>query len=76
MAYGVQAMPAYLLIGEDGTILSPRAKRPSSRTVAAELNQAFDRVARYQSFVLPPLPAPAKLAPPAALPGPVARLRP
>jgi peroxiredoxin len=76
VAYGVQAMPAYLLIGEDGTILSPRAKRPSSRAVATELNQAFGRAARYQSFVLPPLPFPAKPAPPAALPGPVARLRP
>jgi len=30
-AYGVQAVPAYVLIAEDGNILNPRPKRPSSR---------------------------------------------
>jgi peroxiredoxin len=75
MAYGVQTMPAYLLIAEDGTVLNPKPKRPSSRAVAAELNQAFGRAARYQSFALPPLPIPAKPARPTALPGPTAGLR-
>jgi peroxiredoxin len=75
VAYGVQAMPAYVLIGEDGTILNPRPKRPSSRAATAELTQAFGRAARYRAFALPPLP-PAKSTRPAPAPGPMAGLRP
>jgi peroxiredoxin len=52
-AYGVQAVPAYVLIGEDGTILTPRPKRPSSRAAVDELNQAFGKAARYQATLLP-----------------------
>jgi peroxiredoxin len=74
-AYGVQTMPAYVLIGEDGTILNPRPKRPSSRAAVEELNQAFGRAARYHSFGLPPLP-PAKPARPVSASGPTAGLRP
>jgi peroxiredoxin len=76
VAYGVQTMPAYVLIGEDGTILTPRPKRPSSRAVAAELNQAFGRAARYQLFTLPPPVPPAKPTKPAAAAGPTARVQP
>jgi thiol-disulfide isomerase/thioredoxin len=75
LAYGVQAMPAYVLIGEDGSILNPRPKRPSSRAAATELTQAFGRAARYQSFALPPLP-PAKPTRPTSAAGPTAGLRP
>lgn len=73
-AYGVQSVPTYVLIGEDGSILSPRAKRPSSRAAVAELNAAFGRAARYRTFGVPPLPVPA--APPRPLAGPTAGLRP
>jgi peroxiredoxin len=52
-AYGVQAVPAYVLIGEDGTILSPRPKRPSSHAAIEELNQSFGKAARYQATLLP-----------------------
>ena len=48
-AYGLQELPAYVLIGEDGTILDPKPKRPSNRALAAELEQAFGKAARYQA---------------------------
>ena len=48
-AYAVQAVPAYVLIAEDGTILDPRPKRPSSRAAVDELNQSFGKAARYRS---------------------------
>ncbi len=73
-AYSVQSVPTYLLIGEDGTILNSKAKRPSSHAVATELNEAFGRVARYRTFVVPPVPVP--LASPRPLAGPTAGLRP
>jgi peroxiredoxin len=76
VAYGVQAMPSYLLISEDGTILNPKPKRPSSRAVAEELNQAFGRAARYRSFTLPLLTPPAKPTRPATVAGPTAGIRP
>jgi peroxiredoxin len=50
-AYAVQAVPAYILIGEDGTILDPRPKRPSSRAAVDELNQSFGKAARYRATV-------------------------
>ncbi len=60
-AYDLHELPAYFLIGEDGTMLNPKPKRPSSRTVADELNQSFGKAARYRAVELPPLvPAPAK----------------
>ena len=74
-AYGVQTIPAYVLVGEDGTIVNPKPKRPSSRAVAAELNQAVGRAARYRAFSLPPLPPVAKPRP-ATEAGPTAGLRP
>jgi peroxiredoxin len=48
-AYAVQAVPAYVLIAEDGTILDPRPKRPSSRAAFDELNQSFGKATRYQA---------------------------
>jgi peroxiredoxin len=48
-AYTVQAVPAYVLIAEDGTILDPRPKRPSSRAAVDELNQSFGKAARYRA---------------------------
>ncbi len=48
-AYAVQAVPAYVLIAEDGTILDPRPKRPSSRAAVDELNQSFGKAARYRA---------------------------
>ncbi len=45
-AYAVQAVPAYVLIAEDGTILDPRPKRPSSRAAVDDLNKAFGKAAR------------------------------
>ena len=50
-AYGLQELPAYVLIGEDGTILDPKPKRPSNRAVANDLNQSFGKAARYQAAV-------------------------
>ena len=50
-AYAVQAVPAYILIGEDGTILDPRPKRPSSRAAVDELNKSFGKAARYRATV-------------------------
>ncbi len=49
--YNLQELPAYVLIGEDGTILDPRPKRPSNRAVANDLNQSFGKAARYQAAV-------------------------
>ena len=76
-AYGLQELPAYFLIGEDGSLLNPKPKRPSSRTVADELHQSFGKATRYRAVELPPLvPAPTKPvapAPSAPVAGPMAR---
>lgn len=50
-AYAVQTVPAYVLIAEDGTILDPRPKRPSSRAAVDDLNKAFGKAARYRATV-------------------------
>jgi len=50
-AYAVQTVPTYVLIAEDGTILDPRPKRPSSRAAVDELNQSFGKAARYRATV-------------------------
>ncbi|RYY09081.1 MAG: TlpA family protein disulfide reductase [Cytophagaceae bacterium] len=59
LTYGVQTAPAYLLIGEDGIILNPSAKRPSSRAAVDEIKQAFGRAAQYRAVAVP-VPSEAK----------------
>ncbi|RZK23309.1 MAG: TlpA family protein disulfide reductase [Hymenobacter sp.] len=46
-AYGLQEVPTYLLIGEDGTILNPKPKRLSSRAAVDEINQSFGKASTY-----------------------------
>ena len=53
LAYGLQTMPAYLLIGEDGTILNTKTKRPSSRAAVEEITQSFGKAARYRAAAGP-----------------------
>jgi peroxiredoxin len=53
VAYGLQTMPAYLLIGEDGTILNAKPKRPSSRAAVEEITQSFGKAARYRAAAVP-----------------------
>ncbi len=48
-AYAVQEVPAYFLIGEDGTFLNTKPKRLSSRAAVDEINQAFGKASTYTS---------------------------
>ena len=48
-AYAVQEVPAYFLIGEDGTFLNTKPKRLSSRAAIDEINQAFGKASTYTS---------------------------
>ena len=60
VAYGLATAPAYLLIGEDGTILTAKAKRPSSRAAVEEISQSFGKAARYRAAAMPARPSDAK----------------
>ncbi len=48
-SYAVQEVPAYFLIGEDGTFLNTKPKRLSSRAAVDEINQAFGKASTYTS---------------------------
>ena len=48
-AYAVQEVPAYFLIGEDGTFLNTKPKRLSSRAAIDEINQSFGKASTYTS---------------------------
>ncbi|MFD1467586.1 TlpA family protein disulfide reductase [Hymenobacter caeli] len=50
-AYAVQEVPAYFLIGEDGTFLNTKPKRLSSRAAIDEINQAFGKAGAYTSAI-------------------------
>lgn len=50
-AYAVQEVPAYFLIGEDGTFLNTKPKRLSSRAAIDEINQAFGKASTYTSAI-------------------------
>ncbi|WP_161599602.1 TlpA family protein disulfide reductase [Hymenobacter nivis] len=52
-AYAVQEVPAYFLIGEDGTFLNTKPKRLSSRAAIDEINQAFGKASTYTSALEP-----------------------
>lgn len=52
-AYAVQDVPAYFLIGEDGTFLNTKPKRLSSRAAIDEINQAFGKASTYTSALGP-----------------------
>lgn len=48
-AYALQEVPAYFLIGEDGTFLNTKPKRMSSHAAIDEINQAFGKASTYTS---------------------------
>jgi len=49
--YAVQEVPAYFLVGEDGTFLNTRPKRLSSRAAIDEINQSFGKASTYSSAI-------------------------
>ena len=48
-AYALQEVPAYFLVGEDGTFLNTKPKRLSSRAAVDEINQSFGKASTYTS---------------------------
>ena len=48
-AYALQEVPAYFLVGEDGTFLNTKPKRLSSRAAVDEINQSFGKAGTYTS---------------------------
>ena len=57
-AYGLQQLPAFVLLDETGLILDPRPKRLSSRALQDDLKQYMGRAEAYRAV---PLPKPGKL---------------
>lgn len=49
--YGIKEAPAYFLIGEDGTFLTTKPKRPSSHGIAEEINRSFGKAANTASIL-------------------------
>ena len=52
-AYGIELLPTCVLFDEQGRILNPRAKRPSSRALLDELRASPGKGAAYQAVPLP-----------------------
>ena len=50
-AYALQEVPAYFLVGEDGTFLNTKPKRLSSRAAVDEINQSFGKASTYTSML-------------------------
>jgi thiol-disulfide isomerase/thioredoxin len=48
-AYGVQDVPAYFLLAEDGTFLNTKPKRLSSRAAVDEIKESFGKANTYSS---------------------------
>ena len=46
-AYALQEVPAYFLVGEDGTFLNTKPKRLSSRAAFDEINQSLGKAGTY-----------------------------
>ena len=53
-AYGLNTVPAYILLGEDGTILTTKPKRVGSRAAMDEIIQSFGKARLYTAAVVPP----------------------
>ena len=51
-AYGLNKLPAAVLLAEDGTILDPHPKRLSSRALQDDLKAAVGRAAAYRAVVV------------------------
>ena len=51
-AYGIDKLPAAVLLAEDGTILDPHPKRVSSRALQDDLKAAIGRAAAYRAVVV------------------------
>jgi len=51
-AYGIDKLPAAVLLAEDGTILDPHPKRVSSRALQDDLKSAIGRAAAYRAVVV------------------------
>ena len=50
-AYALQDVPAYFLVGEDGTFLNTKPKRLSSRAAIDEINESFGKASTYTSAI-------------------------
>ena len=50
-AFALQEVPAYFLVGEDGTFLNTKPKRLSSRAAVDEINQSFGKASTYTSAI-------------------------
>ena len=50
-AYALQDVPAYFLVGEDGTFLNTKPKRLSSRAAIDEINESFGKASTYTSSI-------------------------
>ena len=50
-AYALQEVPAYFLVGEDGTFVNTKPKRLSSRAAIDEINQSFGKAGTYTSAI-------------------------
>jgi len=48
-AYGVQDVPTYFLLAEDGTFLNTKPKRLSSRAAVDEIKESFGKASTYSS---------------------------
>ncbi|RZK60830.1 MAG: TlpA family protein disulfide reductase, partial [Hymenobacter sp.] len=51
-AYGLEKLPAAVLLAEDGTILDPHPKRLSSRALQDDLKRAIGRAAAYRAVAV------------------------
>lgn len=50
-AYGVQDVPAYFLLAEDGTFLNTKPKRLSSHAAQEEIRESFGKASTYTSLL-------------------------
>jgi hypothetical protein len=51
-AYGLNRLPASVLLAEDGTILDSHPKRLSSRALQDDLKAAIGRAAAYRAVIV------------------------
>lgn len=49
--YALQEVPAYMLLGEDGTFLNTKPRRLSSHSAIEEINQSFGKAGTYSSAI-------------------------
>ncbi|MBO3270109.1 TlpA family protein disulfide reductase [Hymenobacter defluvii] len=50
-AYGVQDVPTYILLAEDGTFLNTKPKRLSSRAAVDEIKESFGKAGTYSGIM-------------------------